>query len=229
MTKFRNQWRNPMNIEALKSNPLFAKSVAKQIEIQKSADSTIDETAQTSQYSGKSANGSDFVQRIKGTNEAAGFISTASKGIEALKLATQSGDAQNILDTASKISFNGKGILDPQAFDTTAGIVTVDLGLNLQNIDLHTAQGKEELQKRLDSASVKLQDAKKSLAAPINKAEKEQSAKLQSMNTSNSEFLTRFHDAMDRQNSIVDTVATETPKGLAALEATMNKIGNQIF
>lgn len=213
-----------MNIEALKSNPLFTQSFARQVEIQKAADTSAQEVAKATQFPSKPANGSDFVQKIKGTNEAAGFISTASKGIEALKLAVQTGDSTSILDTAQKISFGGKSILEPQAFDTTAGIITIDLGLNIQNTDLHSADAKDALMQRLNDAVDTLAGAKKSISAPINRAEKEQSVKLQNMNTSGSEFLTRLNNAIEKQNA-----PHSQPKGLDALEATLNEIGNSIL
>jgi|GEM_PF-1256753 len=213
-----------MNVEALKSNPLFAQSIARQIDIQKSEEvASINET-QTVQYASKTTSGANFVQKIKGTNEAIGFISTASKGIEALKIAAQTSDAQGIINTASKVSFNGRGILEPQAFDTTAGIVTIDLGLGLGNLDLHGAQGKDELMGRLNGATERLSEAKKTLSTPINKAQKEQETKLANMDMSGSDFLRKLSSAMDKQNQI-----QTQPKGIDALEAKLNEIGNKIF
>jgi hypothetical protein len=209
-----------MNIEALKSNPLFTQGFARQVEIQKAADLGASENVQNGQYTPKATNPANFVQKIKGTNEAAGFISTASKGVEALKNVIQTGNAQDIIDTANKVSFAGKGILEPQAFDTTNGIVTIDLGLGLDNLDLHTANGKDELLNRLNGASQKLKDAKDALSAPINKAEQEQSAKLQNMDMGNSEFLRKLNTVLDRRSQ---------PRGIDALEAKMIEIGNKIF
>ncbi len=214
-----------MNIEALKTNPMFSPSFMRQVEQQKSADSANSVEASSSVgYGPKPVNSSDFVQKIKGTNEAAGFISVASKGVEALKIALQTSDANNIMDTAQKINFGGRGIMEPQAFDTTAGIVTIDLGLNIQNTDLHSADGKEALLDKLNSAGETLANAKKALSAPVNRGEREQSAKLQTMNTSGSEFLTKLNSAIDRQNT-----PAPAPRGLDALEAKLNEIGNQIF
>lgn len=215
-----------MNIDALKSNPMFSQSFMRQVEQQKAttvAPSDNTQAANSVGYAPRPASGADFVQKIKGTNEAAGFISVATKGVEALKIAVQTSDANGILETAQKINFGNRGILESQAFDTTAGIVTIDLGLDIKNLDLHSVEGKEMLLGRLNDAGEKLVSAKKTLSAPVNKAEREQSAKLQTMDTS-SEFLQKLNIAIDKQ-----TAQAAAPKGFDAFEAKLNEIGNEIF
>jgi hypothetical protein len=209
-----------MNIEALKSNPLYAQAFARQVQMPREEEPKTQETAQTvPNMAPRPSAGADFVQKMKGTNEAAGYIATASKGIEALKIAAQNSDADTIMQTAKNISFSGKGVLEPQVFDTSAGIVTVDLRLGLDKLDLRSAEGKEELVKNIDAAKEMLVETKKILSSPVNRGQKEQEAKLNSMDTnSGSDFLKKLGGLIDRAD-----------KGLDAFEAGSNKLGNQIF
>jgi len=209
-----------MNIEALKSNPLYSQAFARQVQMPKEEEAKVQDSAPVMPSSApRPSAGADFVQKIKGTNEAAGYIATASKGIEALKIAAQNADADTIMQTAKNISFSGKGVFEPQVFDTTAGIVTVDLRLGLDKLDLQTVEGKEALIKNIDDARETLVETKKVLSAPVNRGQKEQEAKLNSMNTNGgSDFLKKLGGLIEKAD-----------RGLDTFEAKTNELGNQIF
>jgi len=115
-----------MNVDFLiKTNPFNIPGV----QIPKTQDSA-EKPAGTAQVGAttqsKPASGANFVQKIKDTNDAVGFIQTSEMFISKL-------DKEGITDfeTASAlgatISYSQKNVLSKQSFDTTAGVVQIDL------------------------------------------------------------------------------------------------------
>jgi hypothetical protein len=84
-------------------------------------------TAQVDQaVQSKPASGANFVQKIKETNDAVGFIQISEMFISKLdKEGITSFEAASAL--GATISYSQKNVLSKQSFDTTAGVIQIDL------------------------------------------------------------------------------------------------------
>lgn len=143
--------------------------------------------------------GSDFIAKIKAANDAIGFIAVAMKGLDALS------QSENPAETVKTYSYNGKNMLDAQAFDTPVGIIEVsfDIGdLNLYD---------PFLKDKIDKARVHLKSAKESLAAPVTAMRVDQELKLKSQAQGNNPIINKLNNLLDD------------------IEVKANRVGNQIF
>lgn len=74
----------------------------------------------------KPASGANFVQKIKDTNDAVGFIQTSEIFISKLdKEGITDFDAASAL--GATVAYSQKNVLSKQSFDTTAGVIQIDL------------------------------------------------------------------------------------------------------
>jgi len=116
-----------MNVDFLiKTNPFNIPG----IQMQKPAENEekkADSTAQASNSSQTRASGANFVQKIKDTNDAVGFIQTAEAFLAKLDKegVTTFAGAEEM---AKSFSYAQKTVLSKQAFDTTAGLLQIDIG-----------------------------------------------------------------------------------------------------
>jgi hypothetical protein len=115
-----------MNVDFLmKTNPFNIPG----IQLPKSSESEIKQTdgaQQAAPTQTRAPSGANFVQKIKDTNDAVGFIQTA----EAFLSKLDKEGINNFADAAASaksFSFTGKSVDSKQSFDTTAGVIQVDL------------------------------------------------------------------------------------------------------
>lgn len=115
-----------MNVDFLiKINPFNIPGV--QIPKTSDGETKKTETASQAAASQNRASGANFVQKIKDTNDAVGFIQTAEAFLSKLdKEGVNSFDGASEL--AKSFSYAQKPVMSKQNFDTTAGVVQVDIG-----------------------------------------------------------------------------------------------------
>jgi hypothetical protein len=147
----------------------------------------------------QSNGGADFVAKIKGANDAIGFIATAMKGLDAISV------SDNPSEVAKNYNFNGKNILDAQAFDTPVGIIGVNL--NLGNLDSTDAL----FQDKIANAKEVLKNTKLSLSAPMSEMRTKQEESLAAQASNSNPFIGKLNNLLN------------------GLEASANRVGNQIF
>jgi len=115
-----------MNVDFLiKTNPFNVPG----IQTQRTTDGEIkksEETVQSAPVATKTPSGANFVQKIKDTNDAVGFIQTGQAFLTRL-------DKNGVTDfagakvLAASMSFSGKTVDSKQSFDTTAGVLHIDI------------------------------------------------------------------------------------------------------
>lgn len=114
-----------MNVDFLiKTNPFNIPGV----QIPKTADGEAKKTETATQVAAgqNRASGANFVQKIKDTNDAVGFMQTAEVFLSKLdKEGVSSFDGASEL--AKSFSYSQKPVMSKQNFDTTAGVIQVDL------------------------------------------------------------------------------------------------------
>lgn len=105
---------NPFNIPGIQAAQKVAETNAPKAESTQTATQT------------KAPSGANFVQKIKDTNDAIGFIQTGQAFLARLEKdgITNFEDAKKLADS---MSFSGKSIGSKQGFDTTAGTINIDL------------------------------------------------------------------------------------------------------
>jgi len=115
-----------MNVDFLiKTNPFNVPGIQTQRTVDGEAKKS-EEAAQSAPTQTKAASGANFVQKIKDTNDAVGFIQTAQAFLARLdKDGVQNFEAAGEL--AKSFSFTGKTVDSKQSFDTTAGVIHIDI------------------------------------------------------------------------------------------------------
>lgn len=115
-----------MNVDFLiKTNPFNVPGIQTQRtndgEVKKS-----EEMSQSSSVQTKAPSGANFVQKIKDTNDAVGFIQTAQAFLSRLdKDGVQ--NFEGAVEAAKSFSYTGKTVDSKQSFDTTAGVIHIDI------------------------------------------------------------------------------------------------------
>lgn len=158
------------------------------------------------------ASGANFVQKIKDTNDAVGFIQTGQAFLNRL-------DKEGIttFEGASKlaegISFAGKNIVSKQSFDTTAGVLHIDIastelgfGADFESWKSNVAEMLQSKKEQISNPLAAFGAAKKGQMA--NAAEK--------LNAQN-------------KNSKLGSLFEEINESLNKFEQKANEIGNAIF
>ena len=84
------------------------------------------QTEQSASAGAQKSGGADFVQRIKDTNDAIGFIQTAEIFLKKLEKNGIS-DFDGAAALGATTSYSQKPVLSQQSFDTTAGVVFIDI------------------------------------------------------------------------------------------------------
>ena len=113
-----------MNVDFLTSTNPF--KMPPQIQKEQSYKAQTAQTEQSSVAATQKTGGADFVQRIKDTNDAIGFIQTAEIFLKKLeKNGISDFDGAAALGAAT--SYSQKSVLSSQSFDTTAGVVYIDI------------------------------------------------------------------------------------------------------
>jgi hypothetical protein len=141
----------------------------------------------------------DFVAKIKGTNEAMGFIATALKGLDALS------SSSNPAETVKNYNFNGSNILDAKTFDTTAGVVGVSVYLG----DLNASD--PAFNDRIEKSKTELLDLKSKISSPVTVMKTKQEDSLRAQANSTNPIISKLNNILD------------------GIEAGANRVGNQIF
>lgn len=201
-----------MNVDFLiKTNPF---SVAG-MQTQRTTDSEIkksEETAQSAPVATKAPSGANFVQKIKDTNDAVGFIQTGQAFLARL-------DKEGVTDfavakeIAANMSFSGKTVASKQSFDTTAGVLHIDitaaeLGFGV-NFESWRANAADMLKSTKEQISNPL--------AAFGAAKKEQmNSATEKINASN-------------QNSKLGSLFGNINESLNKFEQKANELGNALF
>ncbi len=115
-----------MNVDYItKTNPFSVSGT----QTPRSSDAEIKKTCETEQTASvqtKAPSQTNFVQKIKDTNDAVGFIQTGQAFLARLDKEGVS-DFGGADEVAKNFSFSQKPISSKQSFDTTAGIIHIDL------------------------------------------------------------------------------------------------------
>ncbi len=171
-----------------------------------------DGIAQAAPSQTRAPSGANFVQKIKDTNDAVGFIQTGQAFLNKL-------DKEGItnFDGAAKlaetISFAGKNVASKQSFDTTAGVLHIDIA-------------SEELGFGADFESWK------SNVSDMLKAKKEQiSNPLAAFGAAKKEQMDNAAQILNAQNQNpkLGSLFDEINESLNKFEQKANEIGNAIF
>lgn len=162
----------------------------------------------------RAPNPAEFIQKIKGTNDAIGFLGVAQNMIDALKSGAEKSTAE-LEEIVKGFSFQGKSTMENQTFDTTSGRLSISLELpDLSKTDRQT------LSAALDEAQNKIADFKKQLSQPVTQM---QQAQKESLKTSQTQMADegKFGKLNALLNRMDDT--------FAAFENKANDLGNKIF
>lgn len=156
--------------------------------------------------------GANFVQKIKDTNDAIGFIQTGQLFLSKLE---KEGVAnfEDAAKIAEKISFAGKNVVSKQSFDTTAGVIHIDLSSEELGFGVDFESWKRD-------AVQMLKDKKEQISNPLaafGAAKKEQ------MDNA-AEKLTA-----QNQNPKLGSLFDGINSSLNKLEQKANELGNEIF
>ncbi len=201
-----------MNVDFLiKTNPFNVPG----IQTQKTAESEIKKNegvAQATPAQTKAPSSANFVQKIKDTNDAVGFIQTAQAFLNKLdKDGIHS--FEDARELAKSFSFTGKSVDSKQSFDTTAGVIHIDI--TSEEIGFGS-----DFESWKANASEMLKAKKEQISNPLaafGAAKKEQMDNAaQKINTQN-------------QNPKLGSLFDGINESLNKFEQKANEIGNAIF
>ncbi len=202
-----------MNVDFLiKTNPFNIPGV----QIPKTQDSA-EKQAGTAQVGAtaqsKPASGANFVQKIKDTNDAVGFIQTSEIFISKL-------DKEGIADfeTASAlgatISYSQKNVLSKQSFDTTAGVVQIDLSSSEIGFGVDFEEWKKNVKEMLKSKKEQISNP----LAAFGAQKKEQM-----------DGAAQKISAVTETNTKLGSLLNDINESLNRFEQKANDLGNTLF
>ncbi len=201
-----------MNVDFLiKTNPFNVPG----IQIPKAEESEIKKNegaAQAAPAKTKAPSGTNFVQKIKDTNDAIGFIQTGQAFLNKLDKEgiTNFEDAAKL---AMTISFAGKNVASKQSFDTTAGVLHIDIASEEIGFGADFESWKANVSEMLKAKKEQISNP----LAAFGAAKKEQMGNAaQRLNAQN-------------QNPKLGSLFDEINKSLNKFEQKANEIGNAIF
>lgn len=202
-----------MNVDFLiKTNPFNVPG----IQTQRSVDGEVkksEETAGSAQAQTKAPSGANFVQKIKDTNDAIGFIQTGQAFLTRLdKNGVTSFEGAKEL--AASMSFSGKTVDSKQSFDTTGGVLHIDL------ISDDTGFGIGDFESWKSNAAELLKAKKEQISNPLaafGAAKKEQmDSAAERINAAN-------------QNPKLNSLFGDINNSLNKFEQKANDLGNALF
>lgn len=144
----------------------------------------------------KPSNPAEFIAKMKGTNDAIGFIATAIKALDAIK------DSQTPLTDAKTYSYTDRNLLDNQTFETNLG--TINICIYLGESDTNDTL----FQERLEISKIELQDVKDAITKPVQAKRIEQEDKLKNM-SSNNPFINKINTMFDNLEENANRVGNQ--------------------
>ncbi len=169
-------------------------------------------SSQVASQATKAPSGANFVQKIKDTNDAVGFIQTGQAFLNRL-------DKEGITDfdgaakLAEGISFAGKNVASKQSFDTTAGVLHIDIASEDMGFGFDFESWKSNVSEMLKSKKEQISNP----LAAFGAAKKEQmDSAAQKLNAQS-------------QNPKLGSLLDEINESLNRFEQKANEIGNAIF
>lgn len=117
---------------------------------------TAAQTERTAQaQASKPSGGANFVQKIKETNDAVGFIQTGQAFLSRLDKEGVT-SFEEAAEIAKNFSFSQKPVASKQSFDTTAGVIHIDLMSEESGFGGDFASWKEEAEESLKAKKAQI-------------------------------------------------------------------------